>query len=67
VDKPTKNRRPTEFEVPTPDPNTRAMDQGEVAKAHGVSRERIRQIEQLALRKLRHYLRSRGLDKTDFL
>ncbi len=39
----------------------------EIAEIFGTSRERIRQIEQSALRKLRIRLRAKGIDLKDYL
>jgi len=45
----------------------RAMTLEEIAEVFGTSRERIRQIEQNALRKLRIRLRAKGIDLKDYL
>jgi DNA-directed RNA polymerase sigma subunit (sigma70/sigma32) len=45
----------------------RAMTLEEIAEVFGTSRERIRQIEQSALRKLRIRLRAKGIDLKDYL
>ncbi len=44
----------------------RAMTLEEIAEIFGTSRERIRQIEQSALRKLRIRLRAKGIDLKDY-
>jgi hypothetical protein len=48
-------------------PTQRAMTLEEIADVFGTSRERIRQIEQMALRKIRGRLRARGIDIKDYL
>ena len=54
-------------------PNTRSsaaersMTLEEIAEVFGTSRERIRQIEQRALRKIRSRLRAKGLDLREYL
>lgn len=60
-------RHPSEFSVPEPDSASRAMTQTEVSRAFGggLSRERIRQIEQKALRKLKHQLAAKGIGPDD--
>jgi len=45
----------------------RAMTLEEIAEVFGTSRERIRQIEQNAMRKLRIRLRAKGIDLKDYL
>ena len=45
----------------------RAMTLEEIADIYGTSRERIRQIEQNALRKIRGRLRAKGIDLKDYL
>jgi RNA polymerase primary sigma factor len=43
------------------------MTLDEIAKHFGLTRERIRQIEAKALRKIRNKLRARGLTFKDFI
>ena len=43
------------------------MTLDEIAKHFGLTRERIRQIEAKALRKVRNRLRARGLTLRDFI
>ena len=43
----------------------RSMTLEEIADVFGTSRERIRQIEQNALRKIRGRLRAKGIDNLD--
>lgn len=54
-------------EVPKPDGKSLGMHQDDVARAYGISRERVRQIEVQALRKLRWILRRKGLGFDDFI
>ena len=48
-------------------PTQRSMTLEEIADIFGTSRERIRQIEQMALRKIRGRLRAKGIDLKDYL
>lgn len=52
---------------PTASPSQRSMTLEEIADIFGTSRERIRQIEQMALRKIRSRLRAKGIDLKDYL
>lgn len=52
---------------PSASPAQRAMTLEEIAEVFGTSRERIRQIEAMALRKLRARLRKRGINPKDIL
>lgn len=57
-------------EVERPDrtsPTQRAMTLEEIAEVFGTSRERIRQIEQMALRKIRGRLRAKDINLKDYL
>ncbi len=48
-------------------PTQRSMTLEEIADIFGTSRERIRQIEQMALRKIRGRLRAKGINLKDYL
>ncbi len=52
---------------PTTSGAQRSMTLEEIADIFGTSRERIRQIEQMALRKIRGRLRAKGIDLKDYL
>lgn len=52
---------------PSASPAQRAMTLEEIAEIFGTSRERIRQIEVMALRKLRARLRMKGINPKNIL
>lgn len=52
---------------PAPQNNNNNMSQHEVAEELGITRSQVDSIEKKAIRKIKHYLKSRKMKKEDLL